>query len=64
MKTIIIQPKTKSEEKFLMELFKKMSVPSKAFAAEQIEEIGLGLLMKQADRSKKVSRQSILKKLG
>lgn len=46
MKTIIIQPKTKSEEEFLMGLFKKMSVPSKAYAAEQMEEIGLGLLMK------------------
>ncbi len=49
--------------KFLTELLNKLVMTSQVIDIDEIEDLGLSLLMKQADRSKKVSRETALKKL-
>jgi len=64
MNTIIVQPKTKEEMQLVSDLLKKMRISSKVLTEEEQEDIGLVMLMKQADRSEKVPRNIIMEKLG
>ena len=63
MKALVITPKNQAEIRFLSDLLKKLGFSSTLMEKEQIEDAGMSILMKQADRNKKVSRDSILKKL-
>ena len=49
--------------KFISELLKKLGVQSTIMEMEEVEDLAMSVLMKKADRSKKVSRQTIMKKL-
>ncbi len=64
MNTIIVQPKTKAEMQLVSEVLKKMRIASKILNEEEREELGLNLLMKQANRTEKVTRKAIMAKLG
>ena len=64
MTSILITPKNKSELVFLSNLLEKLKINSSYLSEEDKEDIGLRLLMKQADRKKTVSRSTILKKLN
>ena len=63
MKAFVITANYKNEELFLSTLFNKLGVPSKEMTAEELEDFGLLKMMQEADKSKKVSRSSIMKKL-
>ena len=63
MEAILIQPKNKSEFKFLAAMLKKLNVNIKTIDIDEKEDLGLIELMKQADRSQKVSREEIMEKL-
>ena len=63
MKSLIISPKSKEELKFLENLLTKLGVSTKALTEEEIEDAGLSLLMKDADRKKKVSKEVVMRKL-
>ncbi|MGP8215715.1 MAG: hypothetical protein ACLQQ4_09155 [Bacteroidia bacterium] len=63
MTTLIVSPKTSSELKLVEKLLKGLGIPAHSITEEEREDIGLSILMKQADRSKKVSRESIMRKL-
>lgn len=63
MKSLIITPKTNSKLKLIEQLLKGLGIPSRPLTEEEKEDMGLSILMKQADRSKKVSRETIMKKL-
>ena len=63
MKSVLITPKNETELKFISALLKKLGVSSKIISAEEVEDAGLSLLMKEADRSEKVSRSTIMAKL-
>ncbi len=63
MKALVVTPKSLAEIRFLSDLLKKLGFTSTVMEKEQIEDAGLSILMKQADRKKKVSRESIMKKL-
>ncbi|MGB4775850.1 MAG: hypothetical protein WBP45_11800 [Daejeonella sp.] len=63
METIIVSPKTKAEFKLLTDILHKMKIAAKVLTDEQKEDIGLGMMMKEADRGKKVSREIIMKTL-
>jgi hypothetical protein len=63
MKALVIKSSSNSEMKFLTELLNKLGMTSQVIDIDDIEDLGLSLLMKQADRSKKVSRETVLKKL-
>lgn len=63
MKAIVISPENMSDLQFISKLLKKLSIPAKVLSSEEMEDLGMSLLMNEADRTKKVSRDSIMKKL-
>ena len=60
---MIIKPANKEEATLLKSLVKKMNVKYTLLNDEDTEDYGLGLAMIAAKKSKKVSEESILKKL-
>lgn len=62
-RALIIRPRTKSDLRFLSDLLNKLGIKSRLVDEEALEDAGLSLLMKEADRTKKVSRKSVMKKL-
>jgi hypothetical protein len=63
MKALIVKPKTQSEVKFISDLLKKLGIASTQMDWEELEDYGMSILMKDVDRSKKISRESVMKKL-
>lgn len=63
MKAVLITPKTNTEFKFISDLLKKLGVSASTMSKEELEDLGLSKLLKSADKSKKVSRDSVMKKL-
>lgn len=63
MQNIIIKPKNKKEFDLLNELLKKMQVQTKILNEEKIENLGLVELLKEVDRTQKVSKSKIMSKL-
>lgn len=63
MKAMVITPKSQREFKFLTDLMKKLNIMSATMSQEEIEDLGLSKMLKEVDKAKKVSRESIMKKL-
>lgn len=63
MKTIRITPKNKEEYTLTTALLKKKDIPNAILTNEQKEDIGMVILMKKADKTKTVSRNTIMKKI-
>lgn len=63
MKSIIITPKNHAELKLLTQLLNKMNIASAVLSEEEKENMGMAILMKKADRTKTISRKTIMKKL-
>jgi len=63
MKSILITPRNPKEFKFLFGLLNKLNVSSRILTTTEIEDMGMSLLLKPADRSKNVSRESIMRNL-
>lgn len=63
MNALIIKSKSRSDLKLLKELATRMGLESKILTKEEIEDWGLTVLMKQADRSKTVSKETVISKL-
>jgi hypothetical protein len=63
MKAVLITPKTATEYKFISDLLKKLGVSSATMSMEELEDLGLSKLMKLTNKTKKVSKEEILKKL-
>ena len=63
MTTLLISPKSYNELKFIEDFLHKIGVASKELSSDEKEELGLSILMKQANRSRKVSRETVMKKL-
>ena len=63
MEIAILQTDDKSNLKLLIEVVRKMGVTIKVLSETQKEDVGMGILMRQADRSEKVSREEIMNKL-
>lgn len=61
---MVITPKNSTELKFVTELLNKLGVGSSLLSDEEVEDLGLVKLMRKVDRTKKVSRTSIIKKLS
>jgi hypothetical protein len=64
MKALVITPKNDNEFKFLADLLKKLGVSSSALSYEDLEDIGMSKLMRGIDKTKKVSRAEVMKKLS
>ncbi len=63
MKALVVKTKDQTEMKFISELLKKLGVQSTILEMEEVEDLAMSVLMKKTDRSKKVSRETIMKKL-
>ena len=63
MKAIMIKSKNEVELKFLTDLLKKLGINANVLDIEDIEDIGLSLMLKKVDRSKKVDRETLMRKL-
>jgi hypothetical protein len=64
MEALLVSVKDKAELKLISDLLKKMQIETKLLTEEQREDFGLINLMKQADRTQKVSREKVMAKLG
>jgi hypothetical protein len=64
MESVLIIPRNKKELQFVSDLMEKLGISTKKLSIEEKEDLALGMLMREADRSKKVSEKIILKKLS
>ncbi len=62
-RAFVVKPNNKTDIKFLTNLFEKLGVSSKLITQEEIEDFGLSVMMKDANQSKRVTRETIMKKL-
>ena len=59
----MISPKNKQELQFISKLLQRLGVNSKVLSNEDTEDLGLSLLMKEADRSDFATEDEIMSKL-
>jgi hypothetical protein len=64
MKAIVIQPKNSSEYRFIADLLKKPGLGASSISTEELEDIGMSKLLRDTDKSKKVTRAAMMKKLS
>lgn len=64
MKSIVITPKDAHELKFLSELLEKLGISLRVLTEGDKEDIGMSILMNEVDRSSKVSREEVMKRLN
>ena len=63
MKALVVKPRNDNEFKFVADLLKKLGIGSSFLTAEELEDVGMSKLMKGVNKSKKVSRADVMKKL-
>ncbi|MCA0428906.1 MAG: hypothetical protein LCH32_00225 [Bacteroidetes bacterium] len=63
MKGMVITAKTQTEYNFLSNLLKKLGISSSIVSEEELEDLGLSKMMKSINKTKTVSKDSILQKL-
>ncbi|MEO9802247.1 MAG: hypothetical protein ABJF04_03315 [Reichenbachiella sp.] len=63
MSSIVINPKNEKEQQFISDLLEKLGVDAKVLTDEQQEDLGLGLLMREADRSAVAEPDEVYRKL-
>ena len=64
MEALLVIAKNKTDLQFVTSLLKRMKIDLKALSNEDQEDLGLLKLMKQVDRSEKVSREKVMSKLN
>ncbi len=60
---MVITPKSQTEFKFINDLLKKLGIVTATMTEEELEDIGLSKMLKAVDKTKKVSKESIMQKL-
>jgi len=63
MSSIVVRPKNQKEFQFVSELLSKLGVRSKVLSDEELEDLGLAVMMKDVDRSEVVDEAEIMRKL-
>jgi hypothetical protein len=63
MNSILITPRNAEEFQLIADIFSKMKIKTKVLSSEEKEDIGMLELLKQSDKNRKVTRESIMKKL-
>jgi len=64
MRPIVIQPKNSTEQKFISELLGKLGIRSTALSEELAEDLGLTIMMREADTTERVDEAEIMRKLN
>jgi hypothetical protein len=63
MKALVIKPKNNDELRFISALLNKLGIESSGVSPEELEDIGMSKLLRKVDKTQKVSRSVIMKKL-
>jgi hypothetical protein len=63
MKAMVITPKNQSEFKFINDLLTKLGIASSTMTEEELEDLGMSKMLKSVDKTKKVSKETIMNKL-
>ena len=63
MDTLIVSPKTAEDLKILTELLNRLGISVLRLNEEEKEDLGLAILMQEANREEKVTRDEVMKKL-
>ncbi len=63
MKALVIRDVNDKELKFLQQLLERLGLTSSTLSEEELEDMGMSILLKNVDRKDKVSRSSVMKKL-
>ena len=63
MESLVITPENNEDLSMLKRLLDKLHFPVRVLSDEEKEDIGLGILMAEADRNERVSRDEIVAKL-
>ena len=64
MQSLLITPKDDTELELLSALLARLNIPTTVIAEDDKEDVGLGILLQEADRNEQVSRGSVFKTLG
>lgn len=64
MNSLIITPASEAEWQLLTDFLATTKITAKALSDEELEDFGLGILMREAQESPKVSRESVMQALG
>jgi hypothetical protein len=63
MEKLIVTVKDKHEMQLVSDLLKRMRISTKPLTEEQCEDLGLTMMIHEADRTEKVSREQVMRKL-
>lgn len=63
MNSILINPKDEKELLFISQLLNKMGVENKVLSVEEKEDLGLSIMMREADRKSVVAEEEVIYKL-
>ncbi|RZK15917.1 MAG: hypothetical protein EOO56_21735 [Hymenobacter sp.] len=64
MTSLLISPASSAELKLVTALLKKMNIATKTLSDEEKEDLGLGMLLREAADAPKASRAAVMRKLG
>lgn len=64
MQSLLIISKDEAELELLSALLARLNIAITVLTEDDQEDMGLGILMQEADRSEHVSRESVFKELG
>ena len=62
-KPIVIKPRDKQEESLLLQLIERMGLDARVLDMEELEDIGMSIILSKVDRSKKADTARVLRKL-
>ena len=60
---LVVPPQSRSEFKFVSDLLKKLGISSATMTEEEMEDVGLSKMLKSVGKTKKVSRENVMRKL-
>lgn len=60
MEALIIKSEDKKELDLIKKLVKKMGIQSKSLTEEEMEDIGMTILMNEVDRTQYASREEVM----
>lgn len=63
MKAILIKPETTADLEFILSLMQKLGTTVQIVDSEELEDLGMSILLRDADRTKTVSRAEVMRKL-
>lgn len=63
MDTLIVSPKTIEDLKILTDLLNRLGISVLRLSEEEKEDLGLAILMQDANREEKVTRDEVMKKI-